>query len=278
MISGGIKFFSRSQCLFQDGTTINASTGQPSADRCIDRNPITYWRSVGSNDTITEEIEIVFPSDQTINRIFLTDHNFKSYNIKYFSGGMYTDFTSVVGLGGSLSNITETMYARDTSYYEFASVTTSKIKIEVMTTQTANQEKYLNQCVACTEIITLSGHPELSGVELNRQLRTEKMLSGRALVLKSDEVFKVQLDFANYPASLSSDIDAMFTLHDTEQTFLVWLCGGKSNSPYFSKQMRGYRLRDLIPVQIVAPIKPQYSNNVFVNSVNFSISLQEAVD
>jgi hypothetical protein len=274
----GIKFFSRSKCLVNDGTTVNASTGQAAADRCIDRNPITYWRSVGSDDLITEEIEIVFTEDQTFDRILLQDHNFKSYNIKYFSGGMYVDFASVVGLDGALATITETVYAKDTSYYEFTEVTTSKIRIQILTTQTADEDKYISQVIVCSELGTLQGHPEIKGTELNRQLRNNKMLSGRSLVDKSDEVFEVDLDFKNYPASLDDDIDLMFRLHDREETFLIWLCGGKYGSNYFRQQMRGYRLRDIYPVQIISSVKPIYTNNVFVNTVNLGVQFREAVD
>lgn len=278
MISGGIKFFSRSQCLFQDGTTINCSTGQASGNFAIDRNPITYWRSVGSDDLTTEELEIVFMGDQTFDRILLLDHNFKEYNIQYFSGGMYVDFDNVVGLSGSLADISETVYARDTSYYEFDEVTTSKIRVQIVKTQVADEQKYLNQVIVCEELGTLVGHPDIKGTELDRQLRNQKMLSGRILSQKSDEVFEVQLDFKDYPASLSNDIDLMFSLHDIDDTFLIWLCGGRFGSNYFRKQLRGYRLRDVFPVQMVSTVKPIYSNNVFVNSVNLSVKFQEAVD
>jgi hypothetical protein len=278
MISGGVKFFERSKCLINDDTTVNASTGQASAERCIDRNPITYWRSVGSNDMITEELEIVFNGDQTFDRIFLQDHNFKSYNIKYYSGGTYVHFSNVTGLSGSLSNITETVYSRDTSYYEFNEVTTSKIRIQIVSTQVANDQKYISQVIVTSELGTLQGYPEIKGIELNRQIKTNKMLSGRVLADKSDEVFEVDLDFKNYPASLEDDINLMFTLHDLDETFLIWLCGGRYGSNYFKQQMRGYRLRDIYPVQMIASVKPIYSNNVFVNTVNLGVQFKEAVD
>jgi hypothetical protein len=42
--------------------------------------------------------------------------------------------------------------------------------------------------------------------------------------------------------------------------------------------MRGYRLKDVIPVQLIDELKPIYSKNVFTNSVNFSAKFQESVD
>ena len=63
-----------------------------------------------------------------------------------------------------------------------------------------------------------------------------------------------------------------------EETFLIWICGGRSGSQYFRKQMRGYRLKDVIPVQLIEELKPIYSKNVYTNSVNFSAKFQESVD
>lgn len=275
-ITGGIKFLSRSQCLFEDGTDIEASSGNDSSNRALDRNPITYWRSVASTDSMTETLEITFVADQTFNRIFLQDHNFKAFEIEYFSSGMYNSFTNVVGINGSLSGISETTFSQDTSYYEFTEVTASKIRISIDTTQIPNQEKYLNQVIVCSELGTLQGYPEIKGLELNRQLRTEKMLSGRVLNLKSDEVFKVQLDFKDYPNSLGEDIDLLFTLQDSEESFLIWLCGGKFGTNFFRHTLRGYRLRDIYPVQLISPLKPIYSDNVYINGLNLSVQFQEA--
>lgn len=276
-ISGGIKFFERSMCLVSDGTTVSASSGNASAERALDRNSVTYWRTVGSTDAITETFEVTFNEDKTISRILLLDHNFKSFNIRYDVAGAWTHFASVTGLSGSMSNITETVFSGDTSYYEFSPVTTGKILISVTTTQVVDAQKYLAQLIVTSELGTLSGYPIIKGTELSRNLRVEKMLSGRALTMKSDEFFEVDLEFKDYPAGNSADIDLMFTLHDREDNFLIWLCGGRSGSSYFRKQLRGYRLRDVFPVQVIGSLKPIYSGNVYQNPVNFTVQFREDV-
>lgn len=277
-LTGGCAFYTRSKCLLQDGSTIVASSGTASADRCLDRNPVSYWRSVGSTDATTEELEITFASTQTFNRLFVMDHNWKGFNAKYWNGSAYVDFTSVIGLAGSQASVTETTFSSDTAYYEFAQVTATKIRIQVTTTQVANAQKYAAQVIVCSELGTLVGYPDIKDTEVSRNLRTEKMLSGRYLTFKSDDFYKVTLEFKDYPASLSADIDLIFSLQDMEETFLIWLCGGRSGSTYFRKQMRGYRLRDVIPVQLIDTLKPIYSKNVYTNSVNFSAKFQESVD
>ena len=277
-ITGGLKVFKRSKCLLNDGATITASSGDASGDFIIDRNPITYWRSVGSTDAATETVEVILTSAQTIDRIFLLDHNFKSFNIKYDLAGVYTHFANVTSLDGAMANITETAYARDTSYYEFTPVTTTKLQISVTTTQVVDAQKYCSQIIATEEMGTLLGYPQIKGVELNRELRSEKMLSGRTLTLKSDEIFKFSLDFKDYPNSMGADLDLMFRIHDAETSVLTWICGGRFGSDYFRYQMRGYRLRDVYPVQMTSAPKPIYSDNVYVNGLNMSCSFTEAIE
>lgn len=277
-LSGGIKFFDRSKCLLQNNTTIIASSGTEAADRCIDRNPISYWRSTSSDDTITETLEITFDALKTFDRIFLQDHNFKDYSIQYFNGSIYVDFANLTSITGNPVTLVETAYALDTSYYEFDEVMSTKILLSVTKTQSVDAQKYLNQIIVTSELGTLQGYPQIKSPEISRNLRVEKVLSGRASVTKDDDNFKVQLDFKDYPPSLSDDVDLIFSLHDFESTFLIWICGGKQGSSFFRKQMRGYRLRDIFSVQLVQSLKPVYSDNVYVNSVNFSAAFQEAID
>jgi len=139
-ISGGIKFFEKSKNLFAEGATILATTGSTSANFCIDRNPITYWRSTGSTDAVTEELIIEFDEIKDINRLLLVDHNWKDFNAQYDNAGTWTHFTSVFGIDGAKANITETAFADDTAYYEFTLVSTDKSRIQVTKTQTADQQ------------------------------------------------------------------------------------------------------------------------------------------
>ena len=205
------------------------------------------------------------------------DHNFKGFNIKYDSGGSFVHFASVVGLDGSQTNITETSFADDTAYYEIPTTTTTRMQIEVTTTQTADEEKYLNQVLVTTELGTLVGYPDISNVEFSRNERSKKMLSGRVLTLKGDETFKCSLVFKNYPASLGADIDLMTHLFDLEQTFLLWLCGGRRGTTYFRKALKGWRLKDIFSMQTSGAITPDYRENVYINPVNLKINSVEAV-
>lgn len=278
-ITGGQKYFERSKNLFADGASITISSGDAAGERALDKNKITYWRSVGSSDSITETMEIQFPASAAIDRLLLLDFNWKEFTAQYHNGSTFVDFTSVVGLDGALGGgISETTFADDSAYYEFDEVTTDRIQITVTKTKVADEEKYLNQVIATKELGTLEGFPIIKRVTHSRNSRRRKVLSGRMLIQKSEPLIKrVEVDFKNYPNRLSDDIDLIFTLFDSEEPFLIWLCGGRRGSDHFGKQLEGYRLRDVYDVQIENDITATYSKNVFKHTVNLKMRLAEHV-
>lgn len=279
-ITGGVKFFEPSQNLLVNGATITASTGSSSASYCIDRNPLTYWRSVASSDLITETLDIVFPKKVSINRLFLLDHNFKQFSIQYNNNGVMTDFTNVVGLSGSIVGaLSETAFSKDTGYFEFDSVTTSEIKISVTKTQIANSDKYLSQVIATSEIGTFVGFPTVKQFDSDRNSRSAKTSSGRYSVQKSNESFACQLAFKDYPsaAAYNADIDLVMSLQDRDIPFITWLCGGRSGSSYFRYTLRGFRLRDAITMQMDKPLSGSYSQSIYTGHLNLNVSLQEHI-
>lgn len=275
--NGGIKFFNKSQCLLVDGATCEASSGDVVQDFCIDSNPITFWNSVDSDDTISETLEIVF-EEADITRLFLLDHNFKEYTIQWWNGSSYQNFTNVVGLDGALvGNISETTYSQDTSYYEFTEVTTRKILITVVKTQTVNDEKYLNQVIVTSELGTLTGYPDISKLKHSRSTVTMPMLSGKDIVIKGYASVSFSLVFKNYPASYTTDLDLIFTLFDKADPFLIWLCGGRYGTTYFKYTIRGFRLKDVYQCQVEGDLPVDYYKNAYVLPIDSEIKFTEHV-
>ena len=267
-ITGGIKFFKKNEAA--EGT-VSATSGDGSAKFILDLDVDTYYTSVGSSDAETETLTISFGSSKTIDRILLLDHNFKSFNVKYYNGSTYVAFANVIGIGGaSLSGITETSFAKDSSYYEFDSVSTESIQIAVTTTQTTNAEKYLSQAIATSEIGTFVGYPEVSSVDLSRNTRLKKTLSGRFSVQKSQQTLGFNIRFRNYPSSTvyNVDIDLAITLFETEDPFLIYPCGGRYESKHFNYQIPGFRLRDCILSQVKKGYKLKYVKNIYTNPVD----------
>ena len=275
-LTGGISFYKRNKASFEDGSTAVASTGSAEASLTIGTNKFFKWSSVGSNDTITETITITMPAAVTIDRIFLADHNWKEFTVK-FDGG--TDFTTVVGIDGALGGgITEAAFVRDTAYYEFDAVTATTIEITVTKTQTANQEKTLVLFIATEELGTFTGFPQHKGVRLNRNDKVETAISGRMHVEKSYESASLQLTLKTYASGTTDadgqeDIDLLDTLHDLNIPFLVWSNGGVPSN--FRFEQRGWRLKDIYQMQTVKGTINAYDRNVYIMGVNQKFSFVE---
>jgi len=270
MISGGVKFFAENPALSANGGIVaSVTSGSTVALNLIDKLAYTYWTSVGSNDATTETIVLSFTST-TITRLLLLDHNWKSYTVKYWTGAAWADFTSVVGIDGALGGgIVETAFADDSSYYEFAAVTTTQIQITATLTQVANAQKYIASVFPTSELGTLAGYPTVDSATQARNARTTKMLSGRVNIVKQAAVFSVVLRFQSYPVNgYGADLDLMLTLIDREIPFYIWLCGGRRGSKYFSYPVRGWRLRDCYRVQIDSDFAASFSANLYKSGQN----------
>ncbi len=276
-ITGGIKFFDKSKCLAVDGGDATGTTGDNSADYSIDRNAYTVWRSVGSSDVTTENLTITFPS-ATFSRLIILGHNLKQFTVKYGPSGYSTDFASVVGLDGALvGGIAETVFADNVAYYEFNSVTTTGIRIAALKTQTANQEKYVSQVILTNELGTLVGFPVIEPVRSSRNSKVQSMLSGRKNIIKSIETFSFSMGLDPYPANstYTADVNLLMSLYDMDEPFLAWLCGGRRGTTYFGYPIRGFRLLDVIPMQISNVVESSYLSNIYKAPIQTGFEFEE---
>lgn len=272
-ITGGVKFFDKNLALFRDGNTAAASSNNAAGKYVLSPSKYTRWESLASNDVTTETITINFLNTTTIDRIVLQGHNFKSYSIKYNAA---LDFTTVSDLDADLvGGITQATYTNDTSYYAFDAVAVDSLTITINTTQIANAQKFLTQIIATTELGTLAGFPRISSVKHNRNVKAAKVISGKNVIQKGYETTTFKMGFRSYP--VQADIDLIEALHEREDSFLVWLCGGRYGTDYFTISQRGWRLEDIYNMQVNKPLGANYSKGIYVNGVDTSIPLVEVV-
>jgi len=279
-VTGGIKFFDENLADGKTGTTATATSGNASAPFILDRNNYTFWRSVGSDDTTTEDIEIVFPAQIQFDRIFLVNHNFKEFSILRYTVGFVPIVGDVIGVNGvppsgSPSNLREVAYSYNTAYYEIP-IATTRLLITVQKTQIPDEEKFLGQVVLTNELGTLVGYPIVRDATKDKKQRKSILLNGRSFVTKSIEVFRCLVDFKNYPPGLDDDLDLVYQLFDRDNSFFVWLCGGRTGDPYFKYSLRGWRLQDLHLVQTVNIFKDKYRKNLYNSVVDVKLGLEEA--
>ncbi len=125
----------------------------------------------------------------------------------------------------------------------------------------------------------MQGFPEVNSLDFDRNAKVNRTLGGKYSVQKGDETMGFTLSFKRYPVSTTyqADFDLILSLQDSEDPFLVWLCGGRRGTSYFRYTIRGFRLKDLVQMQITKPMKLEYVENIYVNPLNASINLEESI-
>lgn len=271
-ITGGIKFFKKSKALFVKNATATASTNTEAAKNILTSNKFVRWTSAGSNDTITETITIEFIASQ-IDRLFLIDMNFKEFTVKYDVAGTPTDFANVIGLDGSQSVIAETTYLKDTAYYEFDAVTTTKIYITATKTQIADVEKSLERLYVTEEIGTFQGFPNVDPEILNQNINKQKVLSGNMNTQNRLETFECSLKFKNYPP-IQNDYDILLNIHRSTESFLIWLCGGKFGNN-FSIIKENWNLKNVYNVKAIAKLNTKWNKNIYLAGFSGTVKINQ---
>lgn len=271
-MTGGISFFDKNKAFYSEGSTCVASSNTASQNLILGSNKYFKWESIGSNDTTTETLTITLPAAISISRLFLVDHNFKEFTIKY--GSTPSDFAAVKGIGGYTdSKIAHTAFSGDTAYYEFTPVTTDTIVISVVKSQVANAQKYLNQFIVTNELGTLSGFPNMNGIKLDRNDQRDEAISGRVHIEKGYETATFNLDLNTYP--YQADVTLLDSLHDRDLPFIVWLSGGISTQ--FKITQRGFRLKDVYQMKVTGSMNNSYYKNIYKSGVNQNYNFAEVV-
>lgn len=272
MINYGTKIFNDSKSLARNGASCVASSGATAQDNILNFDKNFAWSSVGSNDSTTETLTITLPEATAITRIYLTGINWKNFNIKYNGSNNFSNVTTLDATGGA--SIAETNWTKSTAYYEFDSVSVTSITITINTTQTANQQKTCNIFCATTEIGTFSN----SGLfQVNPTIdfneRQETNITNRVFIEKGIETFSCTLS-APYIA-LQADLDIIETMKNSQEDFIVWICGGGYGSDFARLEQKPYRLQDIYRMQVVGSSSANFYNNSYFTGIVDSLRLVE---
>lgn len=269
-MSNNIQFFKKNkidldvtQVVITATDDVATDNGQASADLLRNRNNTSGWMTTDSDDTATTTLEANMVNQNDIDNIILVNHNFKEFTIQYWNGLSYVNFSPTIN---------QTTNAETTSRFSFTKVTTSKIKITITATQTANADKRMTQLIITELLGTFNMQPEIKP-EIDKNRKVTKYLSGKKNIARSLESFTV--DFAMKNVINSADLSLVETLYDSYFGFLVWLCGGTQDQYLF--QRRGYRLEDIFLMNVANEYSPQYEESRYSNGIKVDLRLVEVV-
>lgn len=240
-----VKFF-KDNVIDENGTFTLTSANQNLTSYLYDNNLMTQLISVGSDDVTPEVWEIEFASSKTIDRIFVGNHNIKAGKIEYWTGAAWDDFANDAI---AWSNNTD-----DHSYFEFDSVSTTKIRLTMDTTQTANAEKVVGQLRAMEEIGEVLVNPSRVTFSWRKHQKRHTTSTGGSVQVVFGEKYQAKFFFSDADVT---DVALFETVKDQNIAFYVYPGGGAANTNY------GFRVQDMFLVNYINDFEPNLKNNLF---------------
>lgn len=237
------KFFTKN--ILDENSTYTTTSGTAlSATYLYDRILTNIYTSVGSDDVTNEVIEIEFSGSEAFNRIFINLHNIKSGIIEYWNGSAWVDFSTPI----SLSNNTDTV-----SYFEFDSVTSSKIKLTLYTTMVADDEKKIAELLVFTELGTLTEAPVKTKISFPKYGIQRRAANGGSINVIFGKKYQGSFTFTSLPVV---DVELFETLDNLGTAFYIWPCGGNTYTNI------GFRLKDIYLVNYINDFAPDDNANL----------------
>jgi len=241
-INGNAKIFYTNYLIGSQLQTATATTGDVEAT--YDNNPQSFWISVASTDLITETIEYTFAESMNIDRLLLVYQNWKEFNVQYWTGAAWDDFTNVIDecLGVAGTGISFTDNADEVKYFEFDSVATTKIRIQTTKTFVADEQKTIADVFISLEMGTfiddIASKPNKTQLEWVTGEKIQKLSNqGSKLLLKGDKV-KVKIKIKQlWEVTDIQLIKDMYSLRECA----ILLCGGACTNYTHD----GWRLEDM---------------------------------
>jgi hypothetical protein len=185
---------------FWTGNLLNTTTmvtpsagGTSSVDNLFDSNVNTYFTSVGDNNDATETtIRIEFSSSKNIDRIALTDINWRGFNIYYNSN---TANRLALSAGSPTTTSIWSSNSTTSLLLKFTTITASIITIEITTTMAANEEKEISELWIGTLAHTFVYNPEAGDYDpkLDRQEYRHEMSDGGVSTFVVQDNFKATI-------------------------------------------------------------------------------------
>lgn len=244
-------------------STVDVDNGQAFVDMLRNRRNDSGYGTGGSSDAGLTTLEVDMTDEVSITDIILVRHNFKAYTIQYWDGAAYQNFSTPIA---------ETVNTDTTTHHNFTEVDTSKIKLIVQGTMTADQDKLLAQLIITKRLGQFTAEPFIKKPRQEKGRKSKKMLSGRVNVTRSLGAFSCQLSFP--PMKSSADFALIETMFNSFNGFLVWLCAGDTTN-YFA-DVPGFRLQDIYLMTCANDLETEWNDGFYAHGQKIDIALVES--
>ena len=255
-INGNIKFFGPNK--IDENCTFTFTTANTNLSSSLyDRNRSTKLLSIGSTDLVNEDWVIDFLAPKTFNRIYVDNHNISAGNIQYWDGTTYQSFSTLV---------VWTANTEVTSYFEFNSVTATKIRLRIHSAIIANAQKYVGELAVFLEIGTIGANPVGFNPEfIDKSIANQSATGGNIFILFGTK-YHATLNFTDADAT---DTALLYTLKTLGTSFYIWPCGGVGQTDH------GFRLQDIFFVNFINFFAPRLVGSVYGIASMISMEVAE---
>lgn len=263
MSANQILLFKKSKTDYTDSDVVaTASQGSIYAPLALNRSNTSGWITTGSVDADNTTFTVDMVNSHIVDQILLVGHNFKAFTVKYWDGAAYQAFSPAIN---------ETTNTATTNRFSVTSVETTKLQVRITGTQVVNSDKRLAQFIATELIGRLNAWPIIENAVFDRYKRVTKMLSGKSLIAENIGGFSCDLSVTIW--SNNADLTIVESLYNSNNGFLVWLCGGDTSQ--FSSVRQGYRLEDVFLMKCTNDFQPNWVEGLYKSGLGLQISLSE---
>jgi hypothetical protein len=238
------------------------NTGASIIDYLRNRSINNAWITTGSTDAANTQLDVDMGDEKSVDSILIINHNLKSYAISYWNGSAY------------VSAYTISNDAKSTSFIQLdPTVSTSKIRIVIAGTQTANEDKYISRLIISEEFGTFSGWPKIVNPTHGTNKSKTTLLSGLVNIVESTGAFKCELNLDYFDNA--ADLALVEAIYSARKGLNFWLCGG--DELQFKTKLKGYRLSDVYLMRPDDDYQPEWNKGIYTTSIKQKMSLVEVV-
>jgi hypothetical protein len=255
-----IKFFTRSYADVGGNAAYTIDNNSTSVENMFDRDNLTNYSSVGSDDTDTITLVIDLNDLITLENIIIVNNNLKEFTIE---GQDSLDAWNTLA---SETTNSETVYN-----LIFTEADYKKIRITMTKTMVADDQKNIQEIYVCKSLGQLSGFPEVK-FKKDKNAVTKRLINGRVKILYTKDSHDIELNFKGYMGS--DDRDLFITLTNYPYPFLVWICGGDEDQ-FSNHADEGFREEDIYLCAVDKGFSNKYTDNYYKAGMNAKLRLVE---
>ena len=245
--------------------SVASDPGTDFGDLMRNRRNDSGWGTAGSSDAGSTTLIFNMTDDYLISDIIIAFHNLKRYTIDYWNGSAYVDFPGAEAVA-VLNNV------NNTTHHRFTPVTTSRIRLIIVATQTPNDDKYIGQFIITNRIGQFEVEPFIRKPKQERGRKIRKMLSGRSNITRSLGATSFAYQF---PKNLNgADMAILQRMFEAVNGFIVWNCGGTVDQ--FPMVIPGFRMHDIYLMQCANDFDGEWNDGHFNHGQSTEVQLVES--